>query len=232
MHCPPLRILQSSNLVMWNRWSSYRKTLEIQHVMKHSEKLLETLYKLYIHPVISTEANLKVRKLVQGLSVGSNLIKKNRILRKVTAICLEQSPGDKLVFFINGIDGFTAVESVWRQVLIIAKAASIEITFGVVESYFRLRLATDFVTPLKTDEFLKKVSQGWNLIPDEDTPDQNPRFCALFNLEDMIQSFDLSELSRPPLHHAFITCWRALEENRELVKNALKDRYHGGRNRG
>lgn len=51
---------------------------------------------------------------------------------------------------LNGIDGFTADEDVWRKLHDLARIAAIDITVGVVESYNRLSLASDFEDPDST----------------------------------------------------------------------------------
>ena len=92
--------------------------------------------------------------------------------------------------FLNGIDGFTADEDVWRKVHDLARIAAIDITVGVVESYNRLSLASDFQTRLDIDEFLWKLSEGWNFIPVEEAPESRWKSYVLRYYQECSIVFD------------------------------------------
>lgn len=132
--------------------------------------------------------------------------------------------GETVILILNGLDGGSSDLSVWRDV---ADALPLRILLAIVESFPRLRRDICTAKQLGPIDFFARLEGGWDVLSEPG------KFCAIFELDQLLQQALLQPDQRDPHYHSVLTAWSWYDQNRvDAVERVRARGVHGvGRNR-
>ena len=118
----------------------------------------------------------------------------NKLVTLMPALLRGMPQESTMVFFKNGIDGHTARADVWRSIWQATEVTRIHSMIEIIERIERIRSNYGLWTSINIRDLHTRLSQGWYYVSSNASGEE--LWCAMFNLGDMIRSFDLPESQR------------------------------------
>ena len=145
----------------------------------------------------------------------------DKIPRMISIAIQGIPPGATIMIFIHGFDGLTCRRDIWRTILRIAEEAGLRLMIGVIESMTRIECDDDLITPLDTEVLKERLKEGWRWVPGIRS---EGKWCALFELRDMIRDFELPDDQQVPLHRTIMHFWESLANSRHEISRVMNAR--------